>query len=150
MGSRKKKKKRKVRKVKKDLEIKMAKRISYLPKDAHITIGKGKEKMSEILIDFAEPLFEFTENEDAVYHLAMIAWNASIMPENQRDKIINEAVMFIPKDDSQFRADLKTVLKSLIQRKLELYPNNKRVMVGYEFTESGNKRILNVLSTLNS
>ena len=48
--------------------------------------------------------------------------------------------------DSQFLGRITAILRLLVQRKLELYPDNERYLLGYEFSESGGKRILNVIS----
>ena len=148
MGARKKKERRKVKKAQKNAAVKMAKERS-VPESSVIVEPRGADKMSEIILDFAEPFLELVDNEKAILTLAMAAWNIAIFPEEDRDAKIDELVIkCFPQDDPQPLEVIKAVVGRLITRKLKLYPDNKRILLGYEFIESGNKRMLNVMSTM--
>ena len=148
MGARKKKERRKVKKVQKNAAVKIAKERS-VPESSVIVEPRGVDKMSEIILDFAEPFLEFVDNEKAILTLAMAAWNIAIFPEEDRDAKIDELVIkCFPQDDPQPLEVIKAVVGRLITRKLKLYPDNKRILLGYEFIESGNRRMLNVMSTM--
>ena len=148
MGARKKKERRKVKKAQKNAAVKMAKKRS-VPESSVIVEPRGVDKMSEIILDFAEPFLEFVDNEKAILTLAMAAWNIAIFPEEDRDAKIDELVTkCFPQDDPQVLEMIKAVVSRLILRKLKLHPDNERILFGYEFIESGNKRMLNVMSTM--
>ncbi len=136
------------KKAQMDLAARMAKERS-VPEGSVIVEPRGMDKMSEILIDFAEPLPELVDNEKAMLTLAMTAWNISIFPEKDRDAKIDELVTkCFPQDDPQSLEKIRAVVGMLVLRKLEMYPDNERILLGYEFIESGNKRMLNVMSTM--
>ncbi len=55
----------------------------------------GREKMSEVLDDFIEPYQEVADNEDSyrkLLNLAVLAWNAALLPEDQRRTAIDETL----------------------------------------------------------
>jgi hypothetical protein len=110
---------------------------------------RGVDKMSEILIDFAQPLLELVDKEKLMLALAMAAWNIAIFPEEDRNAKIDELVTkCLPQDDPQFLEMIKAVIGNLVLSKLKMYPDNERILLGYEFIESGDKRTLNVMSTM--
>ena len=151
MGISKKKKRKKVRKVQEDLAAKMIRKSYPLTKNPRIKVVKGKEKMSGVLIDFAEPLFKYTDNENKVFTLAMIGWNAGMLPAEERGKLIHKlSETEGAENHPQFEVDLKAIIDILIERKKKLYPDNKRMILGYEFTGYGDNKTLNVLSTVHS
>jgi len=148
VGTNKKKERRKARNAQMDLAVRMAKERS-IPEGSVIVEPKGRDKMSEILIDFAEPLLELVDNEKAMLTLAMTAWNIAIFPEEDRDAKIDELVIkCFPQDDPQSLEKIRVVVGMLVLRKLKMYPDNERILLGYEFIESGDKRTLNVMSTM--
>jgi len=148
VGTNKKKERRKARNAQMDLAVRMAKERS-IPEGSVIVEPKGRDKMSEILIDFAEPLLELVDNEKAMLTLAMTAWNIAIFPEEDRDAKIDELVIkCFPQDDPQSLEKIRAVVGMLVLRKLKMYPDNERILRGWEFIESGDKRTLNVMSTM--
>jgi len=148
VGTNKKKERRKARNAQMDLAVRMAKERSIL-EGSVIVEPKGRDKMSEILIDFAKPLLELVDNEKAMLTLAMTVWNIAIFPEEDREAKIDELVIkCFPQDDPQSLEKIRVVVGMLVLRKLKMYPDNERILLGYEFIESGDKRTLNVMSTM--
>ena len=148
MGASKKKERRKARNAQIDLAVRMAKDMS-IPEGSVIVEPKGMDKMSEILIDFAEPLLELADNEKAMLTLAMAAWNIAIFPEKVREAKIDEFVTkCFPPDDPQALEKIRATVGMMVLRKLKLYPDNERILLGYELIESGDKRMLNVVSKM--
>jgi hypothetical protein len=99
--------------------------------------------MSEILLEFSVPLLEAMDNEDAALNLSMMAWNAALLGESRRNELLDAAASRI---DERLRADLRRIMRAMIDVKLTLYPEDRRFMVGYEFTESAGQRTLTVAS----
>ncbi len=148
MGAGKKKKRRKARNAQMDLAVRMAKERS-IPTSSVIVEPKGMDKMSEILIDFADPLLELADNEKAMLTLAMAAWNIAIFPEKDREAKIDEFVTkCFPPDDPQALEKISAIVGMMVLRKLKLYPDNERILLGYEIIESEDKRMLNVMSRI--
>jgi hypothetical protein len=106
----------------------------------------GVEKMSQVIEDFAEPLLDQcsrTEQQRGVIGLATIAWNLSLLPEEKLQQELNEKIL--PK----LGPKMGGILASMVRRKQELYPNNQRPILDYEFTETGpDSFLLNVVSPI--
>jgi hypothetical protein len=112
------------------------------PGSVVIPNGAG-EKMSEVMEDFAEPLLRHAESPEqvkAALLVAMTAWNYAILEESSVDPDdgLNSALL----DDSATRQ----VFEFLLERKRQLYPNNRRVIVDFELIPNGTEYRFNVLS----
>ncbi len=147
MGAHHKKERRKAKDARREAARRMLRSSSGLPPDTPIVMSKDSKKMSEILVEFAEPLFEITDDEEKAYKFAMIAWNASLLPREELAKSLETVVGEVSADDPQAGAAIKVMLAGMILRKLERYPDNRRTILGFEFTGSGENRVFNVLST---
>lgn len=105
--------------------------------------------MSEIIIEFAQPILRTAESfemQKRALSVAMIAWNMSLMDDfnTQLEKLCNE--MNKPYD-KQFASDKDSIILFLIQRRLELYPDVKRLVMDYDIIDTGNGLHLNVVSS---
>ena len=52
--------------------------------------------MSEVIMDFIEPYMESAdtyEAQDRLISIAVLAWNASLLPEDRAQKVIDEAMV---------------------------------------------------------
>lgn len=109
----------------------------------------GEEKMSEVLLAFVEPYQHLTTSYEAYQRLigvAVIAWNAALLPADGRRELIAEAGKAIT--DKGTRRDLMAILDELIKRKERFFPDNKRFIVSYELSEAKEGYHLSVASTL--
>ena len=120
--------------------------------DAKIMLEpKGQTKMSKVLEAFVEPYLELADTEHGkamLFHLAVVAWNAALLPEEKRqtmiDEVLKEGAKQIPKKGQR---DLKLLLAAMIQRKLSHFAENRRYIVSIELTEMGQDYYLSVAST---
>jgi hypothetical protein len=148
VGASKKKARRNAKKAQMDLALRMAKE-RLVSEEALVVEPKGVDKLSGIILDFAEPFLELGLQEKVILTLAIIAWNISMFPEEDRASKIEELIeKHIPHDDPRYLTILKATIAAMVLRKLQMYPDNKRLILGYDFTESGDGMTLNVLSTL--
>ena len=126
------------------------------------------QKMSQVLLDFVEPYKQFAETPEAIEKLVVIgiaAWNASMLPEQQRDSTVANLAMSIVKGNSLVRrvtskirtailgesrdvAEFKQLVYELIERKLQYYPEIKRLIVSYELSPREDDIHLIIVSTL--
>ena len=71
----------------------------------------GEEKMSEVLTDFVEPYLEFADTDEAhrkLLTLAVMAWNASFLPEKEQQDMINRVLdAGIPTGTGELKTGLK-------------------------------------------
>ncbi len=111
---------------------------------------KSVRKMSEIIIEFAQPILKTAdtfEMQKKALSIVMIAWNMSLMDDftSQMEKL--SAEMNIPKD-GRFASDMASAIRFLIARKLELYPDIKRLVMDYDVIDTGGGIHLNVVSSV--
>jgi hypothetical protein len=112
----------------------------------------GREKMSETLEDFIEPYRELADNEDAfrkLLNLGVLAWNAALLPDDQRRRAIDETLSAgLSRSSKEDRALAKEFIEKLVRRKEERFAANQRAIISFELTDTGDGYHLTVASTL--
>jgi hypothetical protein len=102
--------------------------------------------MSEVLLDFAEPLLntiDYDELFDDVISFAVICWNASFLPEKEQKKIISSLVDEVAKSDVLIRLSIEEDVRMLLERKKRFFADDKRMVVNYKvIEENGSRRLL--------
>ncbi len=147
MASRKKKEKREHQRKER---LRKRRRLTQgLPGDTLVIhTPPGELKMSEVLEEFIEPFkgqWQTEEDLNKLLGVAVIAWNAALLPEGEREEFIEQTLQSAP---AEVRADLHTILMELIRRKLALFADIQRSIIDYELTWRPTGPHLNVLSTL--
>ena len=92
----------------------------------------GGIKMSEVLMEFVEPYsgqWQTAEELTKLLGVAVIAWNATLLPRREQAAFIDEAVNKVP---LEVCSDMRTFLDQMIQRKITHFASNKRVIVDYQ------------------
>ena len=94
------------------------------------------EKMSDILIEYAQPFIDSMKTDEKGEYeksieISMMLWNCAIMGESliKRRQIMKMLKPVMPDAES------KKVVKYMLERKREMYPDNRRMMLNYEVTE---------------
>ena len=112
----------------------------------------GHEKMSEVLEDFIEPFQDLADNEDAyrkLLSLAMVAWNAALLPEDRQRAMIDKMIeVGLAKASRSDRIHTRKLVEIMVQRKQSLFVSNKRMIISFELTDTGSGYNLSVMSTL--
>ena len=120
-----------------------------LPEEAVITTNPQKEKMSEILLEFAKPLTDECENDKAFYNalqISVIAWNSSFLPSGERNKLIDESINKYINDNSE-RAMAKEILLKMLERKEKNFPNINRMIMDFQISYRDGQQHLDVVSS---
>ena len=110
---------------------------------------RSLEKMSDILMEYGRPIMEtiITDNkaeyENAI-KIVIVFWNSAIMEEEIKGrKEIEKMLKPIMPD-----AEAKSVVKYMLTRKHEMYPDNKRMILNYELNKTPDGFHLSVVSTI--
>src|SRR6266850_2043013 len=78
----------------------------------------GTEKMSEVILRFAEP---FKDHDGlvprAMLEIAIILWNASFMPSDMQRKAVEDIVNVLPSDNTEARRAMFLTAHMLLERK---------------------------------
>jgi hypothetical protein len=102
-------------------------------------------KMSDALVEIAEPMIESAQNEEQfrlVIGLAAMCWNVSLAPAAQRATMADEMLSKLVQP-GQSSDDVRHVMAVLIARKEALFPNDKRLITDYHVSGSrGNANIV--------
>ena len=104
--------------------------------------------MSEVILDFAEPLLnKINDDDDELFEevlvLAAICWNLSFLPENEQKKNILSLVDEIAKSDVLHRLKVEDDIRMLLQRKKAFFEDERRILADYEIIEEkGSRRLL--------
>jgi len=130
------------------------KRIKNFLKSRDVVINTSPEiKMSELIGQYASDYInmgEDTEERQNYLNGACTAWNIAVLPEHSREEALRRVIKEYKKanpgvdDADDFEQDLRT----LIRKKLEMFPGIKKVIVnaGIEPISDTKYRIL-VVST---
>ena len=130
------------------------KRIKNFLKSKNVVINTSPEiKMSELIGQYASDYInmgEDTEERQNYLNGACTAWNIAVLPEHSREEALRRVIKEYKKanpgvdDADDFEQDLRT----LIRKKLEMFPGIKKVIVnaGIEPISDTKYRIL-VVST---
>ena len=119
-----------------------------------VTNPKGEVKMSEVLEIFVEPYLDFAQNRsqrEKLFGIAVIAWNLAIMPEKERQPMIDQVIKASLKgDDPLAQQDTQEIIDDLIARKQNFFAENKRYIVDFQLQDTGKQFHLSVASTLSN
>lgn len=95
-------------------------------------------KMSEVLIDFAQPLVEaLPPDADAQMwklrlQFAALVWNQIVAQERHIDQAPEDAIPALARSSGIPERELRTIEQLLIQRKRTLYPHEDRLIADVE------------------
>jgi hypothetical protein len=107
------------------------------------------EKMSDVILHFAEPL----QDEDGVFpphmiQFAILVWNSSILHKNNQEKVIQEITKALPEPDEEMHEIMMSIIHDLLERKERYFSDNKRFIMDYNIRETTRGIHLNVASTV--
>lgn len=123
---------------------------SEIFKDAEVLVNPaGTEKMSAVILRFAEPLQdEYGVVTPNMIRFAILIWNASLMPEDTQKQAIQDIAEAVPGADREVQQEMILAVSVLLERKEKYFGDNKRFIVDYQITETAQRINLDVVSTL--
>jgi hypothetical protein len=82
-------------------------------------------------------------------NLGTLAWNAALLPEDQRRARIDGTLAAgLSRASEADRAHARELVEALVRRKEELFAANRRAIVSFELADRGDDYHLTVASTL--
>jgi hypothetical protein len=149
------KRKKKARKQKPSVQARMERRLQRGPLAGRkiVAAPKGQVKMSAVLEDFVEPyMSEIDDTVEAhrkLFGVAILAWNAALLPEDKRQEMLDDSVETVLKGVSaRDKQAFRNIMEELIQRKFEHFAEYNRFIVDFELTEARTGYHLTVMSTM--
>jgi len=108
------------------------------------------KKMSEALLDFAEPLLDTFDNDECfegIISIAAMCWNTSFLPEKEQHKMFRSIVDELGKSDLLTRHEIEDCTRMLLERKKALFADDRRMIVNYKVVDEKDGQRLFVMST---
>jgi len=128
------------------------KRLEALGAKSEIPTPEGEAKMSAVITQLAEPLLKQhgtnAQRAETIISLTVAAWNKSMFPSDKQPFIEKELIdCIILKDGNAEDIGIAIdVMDMIAERREELFPNLRKVIVDYEVDISGGRLNLNVTS----
>ena len=111
---------------------------------------EGEISISDAISKIIEPYRKAATDYDSFYKLVMlacVAWNACILPAQDRASMLQDMLATLPLD-TRTRTDFMGTINSLMERKKRLFPHVSRMVVKFKVTDQGNDFHIAVASTL--
>ena len=108
------------------------------------------EKMSDILLEYAEPFMNIIKTDDneeyeKAIKISIILWNCSIMEGVGKQKRRETEKILKPMMPD---AEARSVIRYMLDRKLHMFPDNMRSILSYDLTYKPDGFNLCVASTI--
>jgi hypothetical protein len=117
-----------------------------------VVFGPGGDvKMSDVLFAFIEPYRPYADTDETFRKLiavAVVAWNAALYPEDERQDRLEPILQATLPADEPARQEFKAVVNELIARKQKHFSEYRRMILDYELTDTGSGYHLSVASLL--
>ena len=111
---------------------------------------RGDKKMSQVLIEFIEPYADDVDTDESFKKLvtiAIVAWNASLLPDKDREDLIDKTITIL---QPELRQEMKGILEGMIRRKEAHFSLIRRMIIDYEIEKSTKGWHVIVASTLSA
>jgi hypothetical protein len=95
--------------------------------------------MSEVLEEFVKP---YSEGMDTVTSfrglvlLGIVAWNASLLPEPARSRMLDDVVANATPPGTSSRLEMRNLLEHMIERKFSEFPETMRAIIAANVTKA--------------
>jgi len=107
-------------------------------------------KMSEVILDFAEPLLDALDDDELFKNAigcAVVCWNLSFLTEMKKQRQVRAIVNEIDKSHLLTRFEAEDCVRMLLERKRILFADEKRIVINYKIVEEEDHHRLLVTST---
>ncbi len=124
--------------------------------DSFLTPGFGppfamRQKLSEVIIEFAEPLLNTATDirqEEKALNMAVTFWNLSFQPEKDALKILKDEMVELTSENLELRQEFLDAFHMMYQRKHTHFSNDRRFILSDSIDETPDGLYLQVSSTI--
>jgi hypothetical protein len=128
------------------------KRLTALGAKREIPTPEGEARMSAVILEVAEPLLKrhgkTPERAKAVIMLVVAGWNKAMLPPDKQPTLEKELIdRLVPQHGSaEAIAVAVDIMDTAADRREELFPDLRKIIVDYEVEIGGGRLTLNVTS----
>ncbi len=94
-------------------------------------------KLSEVLLEFAEPLTvtaRTREDFEAAVEIAILAWNLSFLPPEERFTFLKQSMPSLSCGKDALPFEIEQCIEMLLARKRALFPDDRRFVGEHQFS----------------
>jgi hypothetical protein len=109
---------------------------------------KQTEKMSEVLLDFIRPYYEFADTTEAMHRLiatALVAWNTALLPREEQEQSLRQVSETLPADVVE---DFYAIVGEMMERKNKYFAHHTRQILDYDLVDTGKEYRVSVVSLM--
>ena len=127
-------------------------RLAALGVKREMPTPEGEAKMSAVILQLAEPLMKqhgtTAERAEGLLMLTIAGWNKAMFPPDKQPLIEKDLIdAFVPKDGSAEAMGVAVhVMDFVAERRQNLFPDLRKIIVDYELEIGGGRLTLNVTS----
>jgi len=105
-------------------------------------------KMSQVILDFAEPLLDDIDDElfENAIDCAVSCWNLSFLPEKEQQRHVRKILNGLGESDPMTRLEIEDWVQMLLGRKKAFFADDGRMVLSYQVVEEEGQRRLLVTS----
>jgi len=94
-------------------------------------------KMSQVILDFAEPLLNTIDDEVFEYAIsfAVLCWNLSFLTEKEHQQHVRDILKGLGESDPMARFEVEDCIRMLLERKRFFFADEKRMVLSYQVVE---------------
>jgi hypothetical protein len=107
-----------------------------------------ENNFSRVIMEFASPVLEKTDDineKRIIIGVAAACWNLSFLEEEKRKKAIQDFLTKLEARTPETRKSLLENVRFLIKRKKDFFPDDKRILMGYEISGEREELKINVV-----
>ena len=127
-------------------------RLAALGVKREMQTPEGEAKMSAVILQLAEPLIKqhgtTAERAKTILMLTIASWNKSMFPPHKQPLVEKDLInAFVPKDGSAQAIGMAVEVMDIIaERRQELFPDLRKIIVDHEVVVGSDRLTLNVSS----
>ena len=125
-------------------------RLSADLRDTQIIVNPPHaEKMSEVILRFAEPLKDsYGVVPEKMIHLAILVWNTALLPKHEQMNSIKTILKTLAQKDRELRKDCLKLIDIMLKRKRQHFAENKRFIYDHQVSRTKGYLHLDVVASL--
>ncbi len=123
-----------------------------ISRDRIVSNPPGQAKMSKIFMDFVRPYLDRVEDEEDcrdLFDLAFIVWNEAVLSSGDLSRVY-ESLFEGEKETKAFlewKSETMELMESMLQRKLEHFPDCKRQILDFVLEDRGDDYYISIISS---
>ena len=108
------------------------------------SLRRMQGKISDALVDVAKPFLDQQSSDletcERIMALTMLAWNAVAMKEETGESMLSEMLGILAEQTGFSEQACAEIIAPLAMRKMEKYPNDRRIVMNVQVTEMDGDR----------